>query len=164
MRKRPEYEAYVQARSPHLLRFAYLLTRDWATAEDVLQTALVKAWFAWRRIHGDPDPYVRKIIANSFTSLLRRGSVRREVSVEAVPDTAPHYDRPDALAVREELWALLGQLPAKQRAVLVLRYFEDLTVEETAATLGISEGTVKSQASRALAKLREGAEPAGRVS
>ena len=161
MRQRPDYDAYVTARSPHLLRVAYLLTRDWATAEDVLQTALVKTWFAWRRVHGNPDPYVRKIIANTFMSLMRRRWTH-EVVTDTLPDHA--VAGPDHYAEQEALWQLLGRLPARQRAVLVLRYFEDLTVEETAATLDITEGTVKSQASRALAKLRESSELSRRMS
>jgi RNA polymerase sigma-70 factor (sigma-E family) len=161
VRQRPDYDAYVTARSPHLLRVAYLLTRDWATAEDVLQTALVKTWFAWRRVHGNPDPYVRKIIANTFMSLMRRRWTH-EVVTDTLPDRA--VAGPDHYAEQEALWQLLGRLPARQRAVLVLRYFEDLTVEETAATLDITEGTVKSQASRALAKLRESSELSRRMS
>jgi RNA polymerase sigma-70 factor (sigma-E family) len=161
VRERPDYDAYVAARSPHLLRIAYLLTRDWATAEDVLQTALVKAWFAWRRIHGDPDPYVRKIITTTFTSLMRRRWTR-EIVTDTLPERA--VTGQDRYAEQEALWQLLGELPPKQRAVLVLRYFEDLSVEQTAATLNITEGTVKSQASRALAKLREASELTGRTS
>lgn len=152
MRVRPEFDAFVAARWPHLLRVAYLLAGDWAAAEDLLQNALVKAWFAWRRISGDPEPYVRRIVVNAFLSGRRR-RWRAEVPVETLPEPtgvdplAGHGDR-------DVLWRALGRLPAKQRAVLVLRYFEDLSEEQIAATLGVRAGTVKSQASKALARLR----------
>lgn len=150
--KRPEYDAFVANRWPRLLRVAYLLTADWAAAEDLVQNALVKAWFAWRRIGGDPEPYVRRIVVTTFLSSRRRRWTA-EVPVEALPDV-PGTDPSTGHADRDLLWRALGRLPAKQRAVLVLRYFEDLTEEQIAATLGIRAGTVKSQASKALARLR----------
>ena len=148
--KRPEYDAFVAMRWPRLLRVAYLLTADWAGAEDLLQNALVKAWFAWRRIGGDPEPYVRRIVVTTFVSSRRR-RWRAEIPVEVMPDV-PAED--NSFAERDMLWRALGRLPAKQRAVLVLRYFEDLTEEQIANTLGVRTGTVKSQASKALARLR----------
>ena len=154
MRQRPEYDAYVSTRSPRLLRTAYLLTRDWAAAEDLLQTALVKLWFAWRRVHGDPDAYVRKILATTFVSWRRRRWTG-EIATERPPDIEYTLDGTREHAERDAVWRLLGRLPRRQRAVLVLRYFEDLSVEDTAAALGISTGAVKSQASRALSRLRE---------
>jgi len=150
----PGFADFVAARSPRLLRTAYLLCRDWALAEDLLQTALARAWEAWRRVEGDPEPYVRKILVNAYASWWRRRS-NAEQPTDRIPEPDPEDRDPHArLADREALWQALGRLPRRQRAVLVLRYFEDLSVEEIARTLGCSTGTVKSQASRALAKLR----------
>jgi RNA polymerase sigma-70 factor (sigma-E family) len=151
--EQPEYDRFVQERSPRLLRVAYLMTRDWAAAEDLLQSALVKAWFAWRRVNGDPEAYVRRIIVTTHISWRRRrwtGEVpaREPGGGAQVPD--PAHDH----AERDALWRALGRLAPRQRAILVLRYFEDLTEAQTAETLGIAIGTVKAQASRALAKLR----------
>ncbi|GAA1032974.1 SigE family RNA polymerase sigma factor [Virgisporangium ochraceum] len=150
--KRPEFDAFVANRWPRLLRVAYLLTGDWAGAEDLVQTALVKAWFAWRRIGGDPEPYVRRIVVTTFVSHRRRRWIG-EVPVGTVPDVMG-ADAAAGHADRDLLWRALLRLPAKQRAVLVLRYFEDLSEEQIAATLGVRAGTVKSQASKALARLR----------
>ena len=150
--RRAEYEAFVRARWPHLLRVAYLLTRDWAAGEDLVQTALVKVWFAWRRIDGDPEPYVRRTIVTTFLSQRRR-RWRAELAQEQVPEPEP-LDQTAGYGDRDALWRALGNLPAGQPAVVVLRYFEDLSEEQTAKTLRISVGTVKSQTSKALAKLR----------
>jgi RNA polymerase sigma-70 factor (sigma-E family) len=149
---RAGYEEFVAARSSRLLRVAYLLTRDWSLAEDLLQTALMKAWFAWSRLDGEPEAYVRKIIATTFTSWRRRRWTG-EVSHAEMPERAV-CDRMDAVDDRFGLWPALGRLPKRQRAVLVLRFFSDLTEAQTADALGVSVGTVKSQTSKALAKLR----------
>jgi RNA polymerase sigma-70 factor (sigma-E family) len=135
-----------------LLRVAYLLTRDWAEAEDLLQTALMKAWFAWGRLENEPEAYVRRIIATTFISWRRR-KASTEISRAELPEQAT-ADGTTAIDDRYGLWPALGRLPKRQRAVLVLRFFEDLTEQQVAAALGISIGTVKSQASKALAKLR----------
>ena len=153
MRDRADYTAYVTQRSPRLLRTAYLVCRDWATAEDLLQTALAKAWRVWGRIEDDPDPYVYRILVNTHSSWMRR-RWRGEIPTGQPPDRADEADSAAAVEDRTELWAALGRLPRGQRAVLVLRYFEDLTEPQVAAVLGCSVGTVKSQASKALAKLR----------
>lgn len=156
MADRSGFDEFVAARSPRLSRVAYLLTRDWAQAEDLLQTALMKAWFAWHRIDGDPDAYVRRIMATTFVSWRRR-MWTREISRDVLPDRIA----PDAMSAvddRRGLWTALGRLPRRQRVVIVLRYFEDLTEAQTAAALDINIGTVKSQASKALATLR--ADPA----
>lgn len=153
MTNRQTFEAYVAARGPSLLSTSYLLTRDWARAEDLLQTALARAWLAWTRIDGSPEPYVRKILVNTFASSRRRRWKREEPYGE-VPDTQAASDQHDQLLDREALWRALGQLPKRQRAVLILRYFEDLSEAEVADVLGCSVGTVKSQTHRALAKLR----------
>jgi RNA polymerase sigma-70 factor (sigma-E family) len=136
------------ARSASLLRTAYLLTRDRHTAEDLVQTALAKAWFARRRIKGDPEPYVRRILVNEFASGLRR-KWRGERATAELPETRRAAEEPHT-----DLWHALANLPRRQRAVVVLRFFDDLTEAETASMLGISVGTVKSQTARALAKLR----------
>ncbi|MFF5260802.1 SigE family RNA polymerase sigma factor [Actinomadura viridis] len=153
MKDRAGYEEFVQARSDGLLRTAHMLTRDWALAEDLLQEAMAKAWFAWRRLDGHPEPYVRKIIVTTFISWRRR-RWRGEVPTGELPDHARGGDAMGASDERDVLWRALGRLPPRQRAVIVLRFYEDLTEAETAAALGCSAGTVKSQTSKALAKLR----------
>jgi RNA polymerase sigma-70 factor (sigma-E family) len=161
---RPEYDRFVAERSPRLLRVAYLMTRDWAAAEDLLQSALIKAWFAWSRVHGDPEAYVRRIIVTTHISARRRRSTGEVPWPDPETGRPPTgAGRPDGYlpdpaaqhAERDALWQALGRLPTRQRAILVLRYLEDLTEAQTAETLGIAVGTVKGQASRALAKLRE---------
>ncbi|MFG3578247.1 SigE family RNA polymerase sigma factor [Micromonospora chersina] len=147
------FDEFVATRSPRLLRTAFLLTRDWALAEDLLQTALARAWEAWRRIEGDPEPYVRRIIVNANASWWRR-RWRGEVPTADLPEVAAEADRYSGLDDRDRLWRALGRLPRRQRAVLVLRYFDDLSDAEIAEVLHCSVGTVKSQASRAVAKLR----------
>lgn len=153
MREPPEYATYVRERSPRLLHTAYLLCRDRALAEDLLQTALAKAWRAWRRIDQDPDPYVYRIMFNTYSSWTRR-RWRSEIPTGEALESAQSPDLTSGLDDRAYLWAALGRLPQGQRAVIVLRFFEDLTEAQTAAILGCAVGTVKSQASKALAKLR----------
>ena len=150
--RRVDFDEFVAARSGALLRTAYLLTRDHQLAEDLLQTALTKAWFAWGRTHGNPEAYVRKIVVNTYNSWWRR-KWNGEQATEELPD-AGVPDGSDAVATGNDLWAAMGRLPRRQRAVVVLRYFEDLTEAQTAELLGCSVGTVKSQTSKALAKLR----------
>ncbi|WP_433333577.1 SigE family RNA polymerase sigma factor [Spirillospora sp. CA-294931] len=153
MADREAYAAFVGARSDRLLRTAYLLTRDRGLAEDLLQEAMAKAWFAWRRLGDEPEPYVRKIMVTTFVSWRRR-RWRGETPTGDLPDTETARDATSAADERDVLWRALGRLPARQRAVIVLRYYEDLSEAQTADLLGCSVGTVKSQASRALAKLR----------
>ncbi|WP_066364264.1 SigE family RNA polymerase sigma factor [Herbidospora mongoliensis] len=152
MRDRADFERYVDQRSARLLRMAYLLCRDWSTAEDLTQTALAKAWLAWRRVGDNPDAYVYRILVNTHNSWWRR-MWRREVPAGELPDL-PEAGGEDVIEDRDVLRVALAGLPPGMRAVLVLRYFEDLSDAEIAAILGCSEGTVRSQASRALAKLR----------
>lgn len=147
---RPDFDGFVAARSTALLRTAYLLTRDHALAEDLLQTALSKAWFAWGRIDGDPEAYVRRILATTYATWWRR-KWRGEHPTEELPEQSGRVLDADGAF---DLWDALGRLPRRQRAVVVLRYFEDLTEAQTADALGCSVGTVKSQHSKALAKLR----------
>jgi RNA polymerase sigma-70 factor (sigma-E family) len=150
---KPDFDEFVVLRSPRLLRTAFLLTHDWATAEDLLQTSLTKAWFAWRRIDGDPEPYVRKILANTYASWWRRRWMS-ERPVAELPENGIAVEPHELVDVRDELWRSLGRLPRRQRLVIVLRYFEDLTEAEVAEVMQCSIGTVKSQTSKALTKLR----------
>ena len=149
MPDRTLFHDFVASRSDRLLRTAYLLTRDWGTAEDLLQESLAKAWFAWPRID-DPEAYVRRVLVTTYTSWWRR-RWRGEVPSDALPDEGmADADR----SAEEELWEAVGRLPARQRAVIVLRFYEDLPVQEVARILGCHDGTVKSQTAKALAKLR----------
>jgi RNA polymerase sigma-70 factor (sigma-E family) len=142
------FDEFVAARSRALLRTAYLLTHDHALAEDLVQASLAKAWFAWKRIHGEPEPYVRKILVNTYASWWRR-KWHGEQPTESLPERAVE----DATEPTD-LWTAMERLPRRMRAVVVLRYFEDLTEAQTADALGCSVGTVKSQTSKALANLR----------
>jgi RNA polymerase sigma-70 factor (sigma-E family) len=144
---------FVHGRGPALQRTAYLLTGDWALAEDLLQTALAKSYLAWGRIqHEDPEGYVRKVIANTHASWWRR-KWRGEAPTGELPDTG-QYDGHAGVEDKLALAAALRHLPPRQRAVIVLRFHEDMTEAAVAAALGISVGTVKSQTSKALATLR----------
>ena len=151
-----DFSAYLAARQPALLRTAYLLTGQRADAEDLLQVSLAKLYLAWDRVRDreSVDAYVRRIMVNENNSLWRRAWKRREHAVDEVPEQAPHTDRHDD-GTGDALWSFVQSLPKKQRAVVVLRYYEELSEAETADVLGISVGTVKSQCSRALAALRE---------
>ena len=144
-----EFDAFVVARSPALLRTAYLLVQDEGRAEDLLPTALTKAWFAWRRID-EPERYVRRILATTSASWWRRRWTG-ETPTSVLPEPTPRGEDP---AGSHDLWDALGHLPPRQRAAVVLRYLEDRTATETADLLGCSVGTVKSQCAKALAKLR----------
>ena len=146
---REGFDEFVVARMPALLRTAYLLTGSHQDAEDLVQVALMKAVPHWRRIADHPEPYVRRILARESVSRWR-GRRWREVHTDRVPETSVDGPNDDRLALQQ---ALAGLAP-RQRAVIVLRYYEDLTEAETARVLGISVGTVKSQARDALARLR----------
>jgi RNA polymerase sigma-70 factor (sigma-E family) len=144
------FHEFVVARTPALARTAYLLTGDHHLAEDLVQTALFKAAKAWGRIQGDPEPYVRRILYTENVSWWRR---RRHTTETALGE----YDEPAAAAdddLRLSLEHALARLTAKQRTVLVLRYYEDRTEVQTAELLGIGVGTVKSTTRQALARLR----------
>ena len=147
------YRDYVAGRIDRLRRTAYLLCGDWHTADDLTSTALVKLLRHWRRVSAmeNIDGYLRRTLLRAWLDERRR-PWRREQVRAFVPDLAarPAYDVADRMAVLD----LLNDLPARRRAVLVLRYFCDLSVEETAEALGCSTGTVKSQTARALDTLR----------
>jgi RNA polymerase sigma-70 factor (sigma-E family) len=146
------FEAFVTARSNDLLRTAVLLTRDRWHAEDLLQTALVKAYRRWGRIDGDPYPYVRRVLVTSAASWRRLRATQEIVSLPAHDPTSP--DATEAFAERDRMAEALATLPPRMRAVLVLRYTEDLSEAATAELLGCSVHTVKSQTVRGLARLR----------
>jgi RNA polymerase sigma-70 factor (sigma-E family) len=144
------FEQWVAARRGALLRTAYLLTGDPHGAEDLVQVALLKAVPHWRRIAANPEPYVRRILARESVHRWRRRRWR-EVHTDQVPETRVEGPGADRVVLQQAL----ARLAPRQRAVIVLRYYEDLTERETAALLGVTTGTVKSQARDALARLRE---------
>jgi RNA polymerase sigma-70 factor (sigma-E family) len=150
-----EFHEFVSARSAALLRTAYLLAGDWATAEDLLQTALTKTYLAWKRLGQIEavEPYARRVLVNTATSWWRR-RWHGERPTEFLPERAAP-DQLDEQLNRDVLWKHVKALPARQRAVLVLRFYEDMSEAQTAALLEISPGTVKSQTSRALGTLRQ---------
>jgi RNA polymerase sigma-70 factor (sigma-E family) len=144
---KPDFDAFVRARLPHLIKFGCALTADEHAAADLVQDALERTLVKWSRVQGDPEPYIRRAMVN------RSISVWRKLGRERVTDRIP--ERPVQEAEHDEvLLAALRQLPPKQRAVIALRYLEDLTEAETARVLGCAVGTVKSQSSSAMAKLR----------
>lgn len=153
----PTFAEFVAARSGPLLRSAWLLTGDVQRAEDLVQTALAKVWPRWDKLArdsgGSPEAYVRRVLYTTYVSWWRR-RWRDEISTEHLPETPERADATEQIATRDVVRQALALLPRGQRAVLVLRYFEDLSEAETAAVLGVSTGTVKSQTSRALARLR----------
>jgi RNA polymerase sigma-70 factor (sigma-E family) len=148
-----EFRGWVQVRRPQLRRFAYLICADWYLADDLVQDCLVRLYGAWPRLAGQElDNYARRVIANLNTDHRRRPA-RREKPASNLPESGV----PDAIAdttVHELLAQALRQVPSGQRTVLALRFFEDLSVEQTAMVLGTSEGNVKSQTSRGLTRLR----------
>jgi RNA polymerase sigma-70 factor (sigma-E family) len=153
-----DFSAFAVSRWPGLVRLAFGLTGDRWAAEDLAQATLARAYVAWRRVSraDDPDAYLRRILVNASNRRFRRRRVAEQPGDP--PDTAvegPAELVSDRAALLAALLAALRQLPPRQRAVVVLRYWEDLTDAQIAATLGCSPGTVRSQLSRALAKLRE---------
>ncbi|MBO4271753.1 SigE family RNA polymerase sigma factor [Microbispora triticiradicis] len=147
------FDEFLAARSTALLRTAILVCGASATdAEDMVQSALEKVYRHWPRIrHDNPEAYARRVVVNGAISRARRRKVIREITFAQPPETP--VESPD-LGLRDVLVAELRKLPARMRAVLVLRYWEDLSEAETAALLGCSVGTVKSQAARGLARVR----------
>jgi RNA polymerase sigma-70 factor (sigma-E family) len=160
------FTSYVRERRPVLLRTARALTPNPTDAEDLLQTALAKTYVAWERIedHGALDGYVRRALLNTRTSLWRKRRVE-EFSCDQLPepDPAPAPDPAERATMRDAMWRAVLGLPARQRAMVVLRYYEDLSEARTAEVMGVSVGTVKSAVSRALAKLREDEQLAAEV-
>ncbi|MCX4763338.1 SigE family RNA polymerase sigma factor [Streptomyces sp. NBC_01275] len=155
----PSFASYVRARQPVLLRTARSLTANPSDAEDLLQTALAKTYVAWERIedHRALDGYVRRALVNTRTSQWRKRKVDEYVCDE-LPEPDPTLcgdDPAEQQALHDAMWRAIMKLPARQRAMVVLRYYEDLSEVQTAEVLGVSVGTVKSAVSRALGKLRE---------
>ncbi|MFI6903749.1 SigE family RNA polymerase sigma factor [Nonomuraea sp. NPDC050394] len=147
------FTQFVAARSDSLIRLAYVLTGDQHSAEDLLQTALIKTAGRWRGIRGDPEAYVRRVMYREQVSVWRSARWGRERVVEKPPERASG----DATAEVDERLALehaLRQLPPRKRVVLVLRYFEDLPESEVARIMGCSVGTVRSQSHQAVKRLR----------
>ncbi len=150
------FAAFVRRSGERHLRVAVLLTGDWHAAEDLVQASLVKLYRAWPRVDevdGDPDAYLRRIILNTYRSWWR-ARWRRETPVAELPETAAGGDDADRHALAALIREALGQLPRRQRAVLVLRYLEDLPEAEIASLLGCSAGAVKTHAHRGLRALR----------
>jgi RNA polymerase sigma-70 factor (sigma-E family) len=150
-----DFTRYVRARQHTLLRAAYLVCGDAHLAEDLLQGAFAKLAMRWERLRADnPDAYVRRILYHDAISSWRR--TRREHVLEVLPETEPwRVEESAAVAERLDLERALATQTPKQRAVVVLRYFEDRSERDTAEVLGVSVGTVKSQTHAALARLRE---------
>lgn len=150
-----EYDDFVRSRTPALLRLGYLLTGDQHLAEDLVQTALARTHQAWSRLRetANAEAYARKVMYHQQVSWWRRPRVGESMRAE-LPDRPTSVDPSDRVAVRATLRQALLRLTPSQRAVLVLRFFEDRTEAETADVLGVSVGTVKSQTSRALDRIR----------
>ncbi|MER7280243.1 SigE family RNA polymerase sigma factor [Dactylosporangium sp. NPDC000244] len=149
------FEEYVRLRGERLVRLARLLVRDRHLAEDLVQEVLGRAYVRWDRVSraDDIDVYVRRMLVNRHISWRRRRS-SSEVATDAFGDLAAATDIGAEAAERSAAWALIADLPPKQRATIVLRYYEDLDDATIACILGCSQATVRSQSMRALATLR----------
>jgi RNA polymerase sigma-70 factor (sigma-E family) len=147
-----EFVEFARTQAVGLRRTAYLMCRDWHLAQDLTQTSLAKLYLAWGRLDwlDSPLAYAKKVLLRSFLDhQRRRGS--HEVAVEAVPETAEESDP----ALRLTLLDALAQLPARDRAIVVLRYWEDYSIDTVADVVGVSTAVVKSQSMRSLTKLRQ---------
>jgi RNA polymerase sigma-70 factor (sigma-E family) len=135
------FREFVQVHSRGLLRTAWLLTGEWASAEDLVQTALAKTWPRWSAItrQDAPEVYVRRVLVTTFLSWRRRRS-SQELLVDSMPERAVGQEAFTGSDLRESLRAAMRTLPPRQRAVIVLRYFNDLTESQTATVLGCSPG------------------------
>ena len=154
-----EFGEFMAVRWPSLVRLAYGLTGDRWLAEDITQAALATAYAAWWRVRraDDPDAYVRRILVNTSHRRFRRRRVSEQAREPADLPDGSVADPSDLIGERSVLLAAVRQLPPRQRAIVLLRYWADLSDAQVADTLGCSPGTVRSQASRALAKLRSSA-------
>ena len=152
----PEFQDWARGRQASLRRTAYLLCGDWHHAQDLVQETLTRLYRRWTRLHdrGALDAYARRGLVHAYTDERRRRS-STEQPVAMVPDLPTRGDDDGNAVLRLTLLAALARMPRSQRAVLVLRYWEDLTQAQTAAVLGCSEGNVKSQAARGLVALRQ---------
>lgn len=156
--ERAEFAEFVAARSAALHRAAYLMVGETSLAQDLVQEALTKTYAAWPRLHdkGNAEAYTRKAITTTAISWFRRKGWNNERPTETLPEGTGQRPAGHEASVAEHdaVWRALLTLPPRQRAALVLRYYEDLTEAQTAAAMGCAVGTVKSQVSAALAKLR----------
>jgi RNA polymerase sigma-70 factor (sigma-E family) len=160
VRRDAEYTEYVSARLAALRRVAYLLCHDWYRADDLVQAAITRLYLHWGRARTveHRDAYARAVLVREFLEECRSSWVRRVTLHGQLPDVAGHVTDPAAaLDVR----TALAVLPPRQRATLVLRFYCDLNIDQTAQVLGCSPGTVKSQTAKGLAALRRVLEPAG---
>lgn len=150
-----DFRAWVSVNRDRLRRTAYLLSGDWHLSDDLVQEALSRAFMFWPRVtsRGEPDAYVRKIVVNLYLDHRRRPA-RREDPQDALPDAPSRTDFAANTGERDRILTALATIPPGQRAVLVLRYWEDLSIEQAAQALGRSSGHVKSQTSRGLVALR----------
>ncbi|RIQ30198.1 SigE family RNA polymerase sigma factor [Jiangella rhizosphaerae] len=151
------FKEFVGARRRALLRTAFLMTGDWHAAEDLVQETLTKLYVSWRRVrrHDDVLAYARRILVNAHIDGTRR-PWRREQAVEAIPDAVGAGDPAESdLHTRDRLLAALATVPPRQRATLVLRFWEDLSIEQVADLMNCSSGNVKSQTARGLERLRD---------
>jgi RNA polymerase sigma-70 factor (sigma-E family) len=150
------YVEFVAASQQRLRRSAYLMTGDWAAAADATQEALVRVYVAWPRLerNGGLPTYARRALVSSVIDASRRRSTRERYEDRAPGDTVAPDPSGDVVD-RRVLMEALAELPQRQRACVVLRYFDDLSVTDTAHALGCSEGTVKSQTSKAIGRLRQ---------
>ena len=148
-----EFRGWALASRGGLRRTAFLLSGDWFLADDLVQDALIRIYGVWPRVErsGDVGAYARRVLVNLYLDYRRR-PWRRERPTDQIPDRATPAD--DGVGDRDKLLAALRQVPPRQRAVLVLRFWEDLSIAQTANTLGTSAGNVKSQTSRGLTALR----------
>jgi RNA polymerase sigma-70 factor (sigma-E family) len=159
-----EFAEFVAVALPGLLRFGHVLTGNAAAAEDLVQTALGRSLRAWRlRRIEDPRAFVRKVMVNSYASWHRRHGGREWAVADPAGGSVTAADHARRVDDRDAMWRALQELPPRQRAVIVLRYYEDLTEAEIAAVMGVTTGTVKSQAARALRRLGDVLEPTGEV-
>jgi RNA polymerase sigma-70 factor (sigma-E family) len=151
-----EFDEWVQARGAALLRFAYLMTRDHSRAEEAVQDALVSAYSRWSRLQraGDPEAYLRRSVINADIARWRKFFRRETPVAETATFDSTTQDHAGPHAEQDAVWTLCASLPTKQRAAVVLRYYEGLPDSEIANILDCTPGTVRSQIHRALASLR----------
>jgi RNA polymerase sigma-70 factor (sigma-E family) len=147
------FESFVQTSSASLLRTAFLLTGDRGHAEDLVQTTFLRVAWRWPAARAQPEAYARRVLVNLSRDRWR--NLSRRVRESPDPPELPYTDATDRVADRESLTEALRELPTRLREVVVLRFFADLPVAETARTLGLSEGAVKSYTNRALTRLRQ---------
>lgn len=151
------FEDFVEARLPALMRYAVMLTGEPHTAQDLVQDTMLRVQVKWKRVVASsaPERYVRRMLTNAFVDL-HRGSWLRRVVLRADPVEPPAAaDHADLAVERDQMWFWLGRLPRRQRAALVLRYYEGLSDAEIAEVMECAVGTVRAHISRALATLRE---------